>query len=75
LVEDGIQMRRRYVLEEFEEISNMYANIYVQGKKSGDHLMDLISGQGKGPTKPTVAPKGPIKQPPKIEGGKQKGDV
>jgi hypothetical protein len=29
--------------------------------------MDLISGQGKGPTKPTDAPKGAIKQPPKVE--------
>jgi hypothetical protein len=47
----------------------------AQGEKSGDHLMDLISGQGKGPTKPTPAAKGPITQPPKIEGGKQKGDV
>ncbi|KAF2827705.1 hypothetical protein CC86DRAFT_322027 [Ophiobolus disseminans] len=46
-----------------------------KGKKSEDHLMDLISGQGKGPTKPTAAPKGAIKQPPKIQGGKQKGDV
>jgi hypothetical protein len=48
---------------------------WEQGKKSEDHLMDLISGQGKGPTKPTAAPKGPITQPPKVEGGKQKGNV
>ncbi|KAH7085619.1 hypothetical protein FB567DRAFT_24786 [Paraphoma chrysanthemicola] len=38
-----------------------------KGKKSGDHLMDLISGQGRGPTKPTDTPKGAIKQPPKVE--------
>jgi hypothetical protein len=53
----------------------MLTNDCAQGKKSGDHLMDLISGQGKAPTKPTPAAKGPITQPPKIEGGKQKGDV
>ncbi|EAT80387.1 hypothetical protein HBI56_188480 [Parastagonospora nodorum] len=45
-----------------------------KGKKQGDHLMDLISGQGTGPTKPTPAAKGPIVKPPKIEGGKEKGD-
>jgi hypothetical protein len=49
--------------------------LIVKGKNDADHLMDLISGQGKGPTKPSTAPKGPIKQPPKIEGGKGKGDV
>jgi hypothetical protein len=53
----------------------MLTNDGAQGKESGDHLMDLISGQGKGPTKPTPAAKGPNAQPPKIEGGKQKGDV
>ncbi|KAL5114388.1 hypothetical protein ACEQ8H_007737 [Pleosporales sp. CAS-2024a] len=47
----------------------------AKGKGSGDHLMDLISGHDKEPTKPTPAAKGPVKQPPKIEGGKQKGNV
>lgn len=46
-----------------------------QGKKSGDHLLDLISGQSRGPTKPTTPAKGPITQAPKVEGGKGKGDV
>ncbi|OAK99810.1 hypothetical protein IQ06DRAFT_250186 [Phaeosphaeriaceae sp. SRC1lsM3a] len=46
-----------------------------KGKKSGDHLLDLISGQSRGPTKPTTPAKGPITQAPKVEGGKGKGDV
>ncbi|KAF2031845.1 hypothetical protein EK21DRAFT_62366 [Setomelanomma holmii] len=38
-----------------------------KGQNKGDHLMDIISGQAKGPTKPTDTPKGAIKQPPKVE--------
>ncbi|KAF1920331.1 hypothetical protein BDU57DRAFT_486963 [Ampelomyces quisqualis] len=45
------------------------------GENSGDHLLDLIGGQGNGPKKPTPSTKGPVTKPPKIEGGKSKGDV
>jgi hypothetical protein len=37
--------------------------------------MDLISGQSKGPVKKTDAAKGKIVKPPKVEGGKEKGDL